>query len=158
MRLILWNRLVMKRLLCSLLGVWAAATVAAAATTNLTFHVQLIRGTESDSPPSKDSKGIGPKLAANFRRVFTWKQFWEVDYQEVHLAPGKKTKLRLSPEREVEIDLNKPGQRIVTAFSKGKLVTRAIDPLDAPMTLIGSERDAHSVWFIAVRRDKPSTD
>jgi hypothetical protein len=149
----------MKRLLCSLLGVLAAATLAATAEpTNLTFHVQLVRGSEEASPPTKDSKAIGPKLAAEFRPVFKWKHFWEVQYHEVHLAPGRKTKLRLSPQREVEIDLARPHQRAVTGYSNGKAIARTVDPLDAPMTLIGGERDAHSVWFIVVRRDKPSVE
>ncbi len=149
----------MKPILFSLLWVLAAATVAAAAeTTNLTFHVQLVRGTDKAAPPMQKTKAIGPKLTAQFKPIFKVEHFWEVEYREVRLAPGRKTRLRLSPEREVEIDLAQPGKRAVTAYSDGKPITRTLDPLDAPMTLIGGERDAQSVWFIAVRRDKPSTE
>jgi len=141
--------------------IWIVTTVTpvvAADAPSLTFHVQLVRGTDDASPPTKESKAIGPKLAAEFHGVFKFKRFWQVQYREVRLAPGKKIKVRMSPEREVEIELTPPGQRAVTAYSHGKAVTRSLDRVDAPMTLIGGERDGQSVWFIAVRRDKPTTD
>lgn len=146
----------MKPLLFSIIWVMASVSVISAAEkTNLTFHVQLVRGSDQATPPTKESKPIGRKLAAQFRPIFAWKYFWEVKYEEVPLAPGQKTRLRLNPQREVGIDLSTPGKRAVTAHTDGKVVGRCVDHLDAPMTIIGGDRDAKSAWFIVVRRDKP---
>jgi hypothetical protein len=133
-----------------------AGGAAAADTTNLVFHVQLVRGSDEPTPPSKKSQAIGPTLAAQFRPVIAWKYYWETGYQVARLTPGSKTKLRLSPRREVEIDLSQPGKRVVTAYARGKPVNRVVDRVEAPMTLTGGDRDAKSAWFIAVRRDKPT--
>ena len=132
--------------------------VAAAETTNLVFHVQLIRGSDQATPPTKESKPIGPKLAARLQPIFAWKHYWQVKYEEVPVAPGQKNRARLSAQREVEFDLGSPGKRAVTVYSDGKAMTRKVGPLNAPMTFMGADRDAKSAWFVVVRRDKPEID
>jgi hypothetical protein len=147
----------MKRMLWSLGCSLALATaVAAAADPPLTFYLQLVHGGDDATPPTRESKAVGPKLAAQFRPVFAWKHYWVVERREVKLAPGKSTKVRLSPHREVEIDLRQAGHRGVTVYSEGRAVSRTVDPLAAPMTLIGGERDARHAWFVVVRRDQPT--
>ena len=44
----------------------------------VTFHVQLIRGADSDKPDDPSWKAIGPKLNKNLRTVFRWTNYWEV--------------------------------------------------------------------------------
>ncbi|MEI7728471.1 MAG: hypothetical protein WCO56_02820 [Verrucomicrobiota bacterium] len=122
------------------------------------FYVQLVRGTSESQPPAKDSKVIGPKLAAQFRVFAGWKHYWEIARQETRIVPGQKCRIKLNPEREVEIDLSAQGKRTITAYFKGQSLGRSTDQLDAPMTVIGGERDPRTTWFIAVRRDKPTTE
>ena len=140
------------------LGLAMAASLVAAERTNLVFHVQLVRGTDEANPPSEGARPVGEKLATQLLRVFKWKHFWQIRYQRTELAPGTRTKLRLSPEREVEIDLGEPGHRIVTAYSRGKVATRTRSRVEAAATMIGGDYDARSGWFIVVRRDEPSFD
>lgn len=139
------------------LFLWLSAQ-AVVAPGKMIFYVQLVRGNDNPNPPAEGGKAIGPKQANEFRRVFKWKQFWEMSCTQAQVNPGEKVKIKLSPEREVEIDLTVPGKRSVTAFSKGQAVSKMTDRTDARMTLIGSERDAQSAWFIAVRLDKPAYD
>jgi len=148
-------KLMLYSIMCALVMV---NPVAAAEKTNLVFHVQLVRGSDQATPPTKESKPISRKLAAQFRSVFAWKHFWEMKYEEVPVAPGQKVRMRLNTQREVEIDLGTPGKRAVTAHSDGKVVSRTVEHVDAPMTIIGGDRDAMSAWFIVVRRDKPAID
>jgi hypothetical protein len=119
------------------------------------YYVQLIRGTDSDQPPQAESKLVGSRLDGIFRGPLKWKSYWEVCRREVNITPGQKARLRLNSEREVEIDLSRPGKRIVRAFQKGELVDRTVGPVGEAMTLIGGKRDLGSVWFIVVRRDQP---
>jgi len=121
----------------------------------LTFYVQLIRGSDEEAPPSAGSRRVGSRLAETFHSVFRLRNFWEMDRQEVALAPGQKTKVRLTLEREVEIDLRRPEFRRVTGFQNGEAVDRVVRPRGEAMTIIGGNRDGKSVWFIVVRRDRP---
>ena len=147
------------RLLCSFIPFLVAVGVAVAAeSADLVFQVHLIRGTGGELPSPQKGKLVAPKLDAQFRRIFAWKAFWEMHHQQIRLAPGKKARIRLSPQREVEIDLGESGKRAVAAISDGKVISRIRDRIDAPMTLIGGDRDPKSSWFIVVRADKPSGD
>jgi hypothetical protein len=120
-----------------------------------TFYVQLVRGTETTRPPMPGCKQVGPRLAGTFRPVFKWKGYWEMNRQQVAVVPGQTARVRLGNGREAEIDLRNPKQRRVAAFQDGQLVDRTISPPGEAMTIIGGNRDAKSVWFIVVRRDKP---
>ena len=120
-----------------------------------TFYVQLVRGTETTLPPTPGCRRVGPRLAAMFRRVFKWSSYWEMNRQQVALAPGQTARVRLGNDREAEIGLRNPAERKVTAYYKGQLMDRTISPRGEAMTIIGGNRDGRSAWFIVVRREKP---
>jgi len=132
---------------------WAGLAGAGQGTT--TFYVQLIRGTEANQPPHPGCKQVGPKLAGTFRPVFKWKNYWELNCQQVAVVHGRATRVKLGNGREAEIDLRNPKQRRVAAFQDGQLVERTVLPAGESMTIIGGNRDGKSLWFIVVRRDKP---
>ena len=131
------------------------ASAAKAGEAPTTFYVQLIRGTDTAQPPLPGCKPVGPRLAQTLSPVFRWKGYWEISREHVALLPGQKSRVRLGYGREAEIDLSQPAQRRVSAFHKGQLVDRTISPVGDALTIIGGSRDAQSVWFIVVRRDKP---
>jgi hypothetical protein len=150
---------VLIRLCFLLLLTFAAAPFALGADAKQsTYYVQLIRGNNDDHPPASGARQIGPRLTKRFRPVFKWENYWEMSRQEVVLTQGQKTRLKLSKEREVEIDLTNPAKRKVIAYSAGKPVCSATRPVGEAKTIIGADRDANSVWFIVVRRDKPVSE
>ena len=116
------------------------------------YYVQLIRGTDQDQSPTPNGRKIHPHLAEAFHSVFKWKCYWEISSRLVELETGRATRVRLNPQREVEIDLTDPFRRAVTAFVNGKKVQRTISPRSEQRTLIGGDRDANSAWFIVVSR------
>ena len=144
----------MKGIVFILALVLLASTVAAAEGAH-TYYVQLIRGTDTAQAPQPKCRHAGPKLAATFGPVFKWTNYWELSLREATLRPGEKARLRLSPEREVEIDLAQPKERKITAFENGKVTDCTVSPAGEHMTIIGGKREASSGWFIVVRRDKP---
>src|SRR5512146_2657993 len=91
-----------------------------AADASHTFYLQLDRGSDTEKPPQPGCHHAGPRLAATFQTVFKWKSYWEISLRETKLEPGHKTRVRLSPEREVEIDLGRPQERKITAFRNGR--------------------------------------
>jgi hypothetical protein len=119
------------------------------------YYVQLIRGTDQDQSPDRNSKRIQPHLAVAFHSVFKWKSYWEINSRQVELQAGRTTRVRLNPEREVEIDLTDPSRRAVTAILNGKKVQRTVSPRGEERTLIGGDRDGNSAWFIVVSRNTP---
>jgi hypothetical protein len=123
---------------------------------SVTHYVQLVRGSNDANPPADGAKPIGPKLSKALSSVFQWKYYWEIELQEVAARPGHKTQVHLKHRRGVEIDLSTPGKRKVTALQDDKPITSVTQPTGETWTLIGGDRDPKSVWFIVVRRDKPS--
>jgi hypothetical protein len=122
------------------------------------YYVQLVRGNDEAQPPVSGAKAIGPKLSKPLSSGFRWKNYWEINRQEVAIAAGAKTKVALSKERAVEVDLSEPTKSTVTAFSNDNPVCVTTEPASKAMTIIGAERGQRSAWFVVVRRDKPSGD
>lgn len=120
------------------------------------YHVQLVRGSNETQIPEPGSTAIGPKLSRHLRPVFSWTNYWEIARQEVSMSSGQKARLRLSPQREVEIDLTTAGKRTVVAFANDKAVSRVTRSIGDCMTIIGGDRDKETAWFIIVRQDRPS--
>ena len=135
---------------------FALASAANAQAPATTFYIQLIRGTETNQPPVPGTKRVGPKLAETFRSAFKCKGFWEIERREVEVAPGQVKRVELGSERAVEIDLRSPKERKVTAYHSGKVADRTVVPAGDGMSIIGGNREDKTVWFIVVRRDKPS--
>jgi len=149
----------MKMLLCLLLLSPVGLIQAPAADTErITYYVQLVRGNNETKSPDAASKPIGPKLSNELRRVFGWKSYWEVGRHQVEVHPSGTAKVKLSADRQVEIDLRVAGKRKVIAYSEGKPMSEITRPAGQKMTIIGGDRDKDSAWFIVVRRDKPTED
>ena len=147
----------MKTLVCiGLLALAALPLVFGADTEKVTYYVQLIRGNNDDKPPVPQAKRIGPKLSKKLCPVFKWESYWEISRQQIELGRGQKAKVKLSREREVVIDLSDAAKRKVIVYSEGKEVSRISRPVGEGMTVVGGDRGHDSVWFIVVRRDKPS--
>jgi len=121
----------------------------------VTFHVQLIRGADSDKPDDPSWKAIGPKLNKNLRTVFRWTNYWEVKRESATLAKGKVAKLRLTPERTVEIKLLDPPNTQIRLFHNGGLTRCSHQPIRQHMTILGGDSKSGDPWFVVVRRDKP---
>ena len=143
----------MKRLLM-ILAFGLAIPMGAFGGEPVAYNIQLIRGSDQETSPVPNSKRIDPALAGTFHAVFKWRTYWEISSRRIELATAGATRVRLSPEREVEIDISDPAKRVVTAFLNGKVVQRTVCPRSECRTLIGGDRDGNTAWFIIVSRKK----
>jgi hypothetical protein len=141
--------------ICVLAIVWLFGISSSAEEKPSTYYVQLIRGSEQEQAPEPGSRRVGPKLAGRFECMFHCHSYWEICQEKVEVLPGRVAHVRLRNDREVQIDLTQPGKRRVSAFRKGRLMDRTVEPAGDDMTLIGGDRDQNSHWFVVVRRDKP---
>ena len=125
---------------------------------SLVFYVQLVRGSDQDSLQQASWKPLGPKLSEQLCPKFRWKNYWEVNRKTLNVQPGQPVRVRLSQEREIEIELRTAEESEIRLFTAGKLVRRSRQPTHSRMTIMGGGGDKAECWFVVVRRDKPSVD
>src|SRR5690349_5738481 len=118
----------MKHLIAIAVAGLALSSVAADFQKPLVYYVQLIRCSDQDQAPEPGSRRVGARLAERFQCVFRCKSYWEISQQKVEVFPNKNARVRLRNGRDVEIDLSQAGKRKVSAFHKGRLVDRTVEP------------------------------
>jgi hypothetical protein len=122
----------------------------------LTFYLQLIRGSDQNTPPTPDAKPIGPKLAERLYSVFKWKNYWELKRDSVVVRQGQRIRKRMSPEREVEIELLDSQKMCVRNYVNGRLTRSRYQPAADAFYVAGGDKGEDQSWFIVVRRERPS--
>ncbi len=120
------------------------------------FYVQLLRGSDDDTPPAPEARPIGTDLNRRLHGVFRWKNYWEIKRQRVTLNAGKAVRARISPDREVEINLAKPEEMVVCIYTDGKLIRMRHQAIQTRFYITGGDNDGAQSWFIVVRRDNPA--
>ena len=138
-----------------LAGALAASCEAQEATT---FYAQLIRGTDREMPEHVTWKPVGPKLSKQLSPKFRWKNYWEMSRHTISVQAGKVNRVRLNPDREVEIELRGANEYEVRLFVKGHLACRSKQSMQSSMSITGGARENDESWFVVVRRDKPAVD
>lgn len=121
----------------------------------VTMYVQLIRGTNKEKPPQADWKPIGAKLSEQLTPVFRWPHYYEVKRQTATIYPKKTSRLALTDDRALEIELLDAGQSELRLYRKDKLVRRSRQPFDSKLAIMGGDGEKDQSWFIVVRKDKP---
>ena len=122
------------------------------------FHVQLIYATNSEKPPAKGWKKVGPKLRKELSPVFRWKEFWQVSRTEVAVRASNGAKTRLTESRELEIQFQSDGRLQLIMYRDGRLVRKMKNMSATERVIMGGDSTNDDAWFAVVRRDKPSSD
>lgn len=146
------------KILFGLLVLLAVNVAAAADDQPVVFYTQLIRGTDQEQLRQQNWKPVGPKLSKKLCPKFRWRNYWEVSRKTLNVQSGKATRVRLSQEREIEIELRNKEESEIRLYTAGKLVRKSRQPLQSKMTIMGGGAEEADCWFIIVRRDKPSVE
>jgi hypothetical protein len=147
----------MKPFLLALLLIGAPA-VKAADVAPITFYIQLIRGSDQDTPPLPDAHLIGDKLNRRLHDIFKWKNYWEVKREAVTLKQGMGVRKKMSPERDVEITWTGDKNMVVSIYTNGKVTRKRQQSTENTFYIAGGDNDATESWFIIVRRDNPEAN
>ena len=123
----------------------------------ITFYAQLIRATDKDTQEA-GWKPLGPTLSKQLCPKFRWKNYWEISRQRLTVQSGSKTRVRLSPEREIELELRGGGESEIRLYTAGKLVQKSKQSLESRMCIMGGTRENNESWFVVIRRDKPDKE
>lgn len=121
------------------------------------FYVQLIRGTDIEKPAASSWKPVGPKLSKQLCPKFRWNHYWEVSRQTVSVFPGKFTRVRLDPDREIEVALSDSDYE-VRLLNGGKVSRSSRQAIQSKMSIMGGGWKETESWFIVVRRDPPTVE
>ena len=126
-----------------------------AAVQPVTYYLQLVRGSDSEAPPSPQARAIGQKLDQRLRNIFRWKNYWEIKRETATIRSGAAVRTKLSADREVEIAWHTPHAVTVSIYTHGKVTRRRTQSIDTAFSIAGGDSDASQSWFIIVRRDNP---
>src|SRR5687768_7512959 len=69
------------------------------------FVATLIWGTDGDKPDDKELKEVDPALKEKFKKIFKWKNYYEVSRTKVDVKAGEPKQVMLSKKCEVKIHL-----------------------------------------------------
>lgn len=127
----------------------------AAEQAHVTFYIQLVRGNSDSTPPTPGAKLIDPKLSQKLHPIFKWTNYWEIKRESVEVEAGKSARKRLSPDREVEIDLLKPQEIALRIYRDGKPSREMRQSATNPFFICGGDKEDDQSWFIVVQRDEP---
>ena len=123
----------------------------------LTFYVQLVRGTDAEAPPTQASRPVGHELSRRLNCAFRWKHYWEMEQHAVVVPVGQTVVDRLSSERSVQIQLLDSSQMAVRVCSTGGAVRCRRQPVTNAFCVAGGNLGGGQSWFVVVRHDKPQT-
>ncbi|MDB6024458.1 MAG: hypothetical protein JWM68_681 [Verrucomicrobiales bacterium] len=125
-----------------------ASTVAAQAA-DVKLDLQLIWGTNDADSPNPQHKRIEQKFP------FKWKNYFEVNRQQVSVAPKAMKAVIMSPHCSVNVSNLADGRIEVKLLGKGKKVRTEIHPLASGMLVIGGDATNDTSWFVVVKEVKP---
>jgi hypothetical protein len=149
----MWS--IMKPIAFVVLALLAGTHLAAGASTEgITFYLQLIQGTDTETPPEAGATLVGRALSRRLE-MFRWKSYWEVKRQTVQLKTGAKARRQMTHHHDVEIALTTPTDMTVSIYLNGTLTRKRTQPVNTPFYIAGGDNDEVRSWFIVVRRDKP---
>ncbi len=137
------------------LAIFGLALMANAQDHPLTYHVQLVRGTNHPKPDNPEWKPIGPELSKRLAPVFRWDHYWEVNRHPVTVDKARKNRVRLDAERELELELVTPTTLEVRLFRGGELARKTRQASDAKMSIMGGDTSTGESWFVVVRTTPP---
>ena len=152
----------MKALACLiilLVGALASRPAPVPATeSDVTFTVQLIRGTEHAKPEAASWKPLEPKLKARLAPRFRWSHWWEVATAQTNIAVGKTRRIRLSADREIDIVRHSVSETEVRLYQKGALAQKSRRSSQSGPWIMGGTRENDESWFIVVTPPKSADD
>jgi len=130
------------------------AAYPAGAPAELAFQAQLIWGTNGDKPADKPLKEVDAKLQESLKKIFKWKNYYEVKRAAVTTGKDSK-KVKLSDKCEIQVQDLGASRVEVRLFGEGNLVTKSTQPLVSgePIVLGGFSKN-DTAWFIVLTPSK----
>ena len=118
---------------------------------DLNLQAQLVWGTNNEKPDDPKLKEVDPSVAEKLRKVFKWKNYFEVKRQNFTVAVGSPKRVKMSDDCEIEVQNLGSSSIEVKLYGKGKLAvrkTQKISPSEL-LVLAGDDKD-DTAWFVVL--------
>jgi hypothetical protein len=117
----------------------------------LTIEARLIWGTNSEKISDPNCKAVDKALAAKMKKVFSWKNYFEVNRQTAIVPSRGNQQIKLSSQCTIDIKELEGANVEVTLIGEGKPVNKTTYPLSKgeSFTIAGDGKDG-SAWFILI--------
>ena len=130
---------------------FSSSCVVRCAGTELNLKAQLVWGTNNDKPDDPKlkemDKGVGEKL----RKVFKWKNYFEVNRQDFTVVTGTPKRVRMSDHCEIEVQNLGNSSIEVKLYGKGKLTVRKTQKINSSELLVLAGDDKNdTAWFVVL--------
>lgn len=116
------------------------------------FTAILIWGTDEEKPTEKDIKEVDPALKEKFKKIFKWKNYFEVSRTNVGVKVGEPKHFKLSKKCEVKINQTEKEGMDVELIGEGKTVYKGKTsmPLKDILILAGDDKNLNA-WFVVLK-------
>src|SRR5438034_10683711 len=103
---------------------------------DLNLQAQLVWGTNNEKPDDPKLKEVDPGVAEKLRKVFKWKNYFEVKRQNFTVAAGSPKKVKMSDDCEIEVQSLGSSSIEVKLYGKGKLAVRRTQKISPSELLV----------------------
>lgn len=140
----------MSLLLGLLWGQAASAQNAAKPTgTHYKYKAILVWGTDGDKPDGQDLKDLEEPVLAKLKKIFKWKNYFEVNSKNFTITAKETQKVTLSPKCDIEIKFDAADALEVEMIGEGRVVSRVKKamPYNEWIVLGGDDKNS-TAWFV----------
>ena len=118
---------------------------------DLNLQAQLVWGTNNEKPDDPKLKEVDAIVAEKLRKVFKWRNYFEVKRQNVSVTAGTPKKVKMSDECEIEVQYLGNSSIEVKLYGKGKLAVRKTQKMSPSelLVLAGDDKD-DTAWFVVL--------
>ena len=136
-----------------LLGVFAIA----AGAEELKIDAKLIWGTNDEKSPDSAHKPVDKAMTARLRKVFTWKNYFVVNSQNVTIPSRSTRQIKMSKQCTIEITELEGPKVEVKLIGDGKPVNKTVKALSKGecFTIAGDAKN-ESAWFVIITQVDPA--
>lgn len=126
-----------------------AMGVAEAVAADIKLQAQLVWGTNQDKV--QDQAAVDSQLRDKLRRVFQWKNYFEIDRQTFTVPSGGTQKAKLSEDCTVEVTHLGASNFQVRLVGKGRPVVTKRQPIIKGESLVMAGDDKNNTaWFVVL--------
>jgi hypothetical protein len=119
--------------------------------TELNLKAQLVWGTNNDKPDDPKLKEMDKSIGEKLRKVFKWKNYFEVNRQNFTAVAGTPKKVRMSDHCEIEVQNLGNSSIEVKLYGKGKLTVRKTQKIKRSELLVLAGDDKNdTAWFVVL--------
>ena len=118
---------------------------------DLNLQAQLVWGTNNEKPDDPTLKEVDSSVAEKLRKVFKWKNYFEVKRQSFTVTVGSPKKVKISDSCVIEVQNLGSSSIEVKLYGKGKLAVRKTQKISpSELLVLGGDDKDDTAWLVVL--------